>query len=44
MITDTAVYRYPHYHRPTDTPDKVDVDKLARVVKGIEWVIRGATR
>ena len=44
MITDTAVYRYPHYHRPTDTPDKIDVDKLARVVKGIEWVIRDATR
>jgi nucleotide-binding universal stress UspA family protein len=40
MITDTALFRYPHYHRPTDTPDKVDVEKLARVVKGIERVIR----
>jgi hypothetical protein len=44
MITDTAVYRYPHYHRPSDTPDKVDVEKLARVVKGIERVIRDAVR
>jgi hypothetical protein len=40
MITDTAMYRYAHYHLPTDTPDKVDNEKLARVVKGIERVIR----
>ena len=40
MITDTAVFRYPHYHRPTDTPDKVDYDKLARISKGIERVVR----
>ena len=40
MITDTALFRYPHYHRSTDTPDKVDSESLARVVKGIERVIR----
>jgi Zn-dependent M28 family amino/carboxypeptidase len=40
MITDTAPFRYPHYHLPTDTPEKVDFDRLARVVKGIERVIR----
>ena len=40
MITDTALFRYPHYHQPSDTPDKVDTEKLARVVKGIERVIR----
>jgi hypothetical protein len=40
MITDTAPFRYPHYHRPSDTPDKVDTESLARVVKGIERVIR----
>jgi Peptidase family M28 len=44
MITDTALFRYPHYHRPSDTPDKVDVESLARVVKGIERVIRDAVR
>jgi len=43
MITDTALFRYPHYHRPTDTPDKIDAEKLARVVKGIERVIRDQT-
>jgi Zn-dependent M28 family amino/carboxypeptidase len=40
MVTDTAPFRYPHYHRPSDTPDKVDAESLARVVKGIERVIR----
>jgi hypothetical protein len=40
MLTDTAPYRYPHYHRATDTPDKVDTESLARVVKGIERMVR----
>jgi hypothetical protein len=40
MVTDTAPFRYPHYHEPTDTPDKVDHDRLARVVEGLEAVIR----
>lgn len=44
MITDTALFRYPHYHQPTDTPDKVDVEKLARLVKGIERVVRDLVR
>ncbi len=44
MITDTALFRYPHYHQPTDTPDKIDTEKLARVVKGIERVVRDAVR
>jgi hypothetical protein len=44
MITDTAPFRYPHYHLPSDTPDKVDVESLARVVKGIERVIRDLTQ
>src|SRR5262245_40977508 len=44
MVTDTAPFRYPHYHQLTDTPDKIDVESLARVVKGIERVIRDAVR
>lgn len=39
MITDTAPFRYPHYHEPEDTADKVNYDCLARVVCGIECVI-----
>ncbi|MBX9847167.1 MAG: M28 family peptidase [Xanthobacteraceae bacterium] len=40
MITDTAYFRYPHYHKVTDTPDKVDVGKLARIAHGVARVIR----
>jgi hypothetical protein len=44
MVTDTAVFRYPHYHEPTDTPDKVDVERLARITKGMERVVRDLGR
>lgn len=40
MITDTAVFRYPHYHRMSDVPDKIDYDRLARVTSGISLVVR----
>ncbi len=40
MITDTALFRYRHYHRPSDTPDKLDYGRLARITKGIERTIR----
>lgn len=40
MATDTAIFRYPHYHRRQDTPDKVDYQKMARVVSGLEQMIR----
>jgi hypothetical protein len=39
MVTDTAHFRYPHYHRPTDTPDRIDYDRLARVVVGLRDVV-----
>jgi hypothetical protein len=35
MITDTAFYRYPHYHRVTDTAEKLDYMSLARVTRGL---------
>src|SRR5262249_16399741 len=35
MITDTAPFRYPHYHQPSDTPGKVDPEKVGRGGKGI---------
>lgn len=41
MVTDTAPFRYPYYHSPGDTPDRLDYDRLARVVSGLEAVIRG---
>jgi Zn-dependent M28 family amino/carboxypeptidase len=36
MITDTAFYRYSHYHRPSDTPEKLDYPRMARVVTGLQ--------
>jgi hypothetical protein len=40
MVTDTAPYRYPHYHSGEDTPDKVDYERLARVVTGLRGMLR----
>lgn len=39
MVTDTAPFRYPHYHTPHDTVDKIDFERLARVVRGLRKVI-----
>ncbi len=41
MITDTAPFRYPHYHSAADTPDKLDYDRFALVVSGMQKVIEG---
>jgi Zn-dependent M28 family amino/carboxypeptidase len=40
MVTDTAPFRYPWYHTADDTADKIDYDRLAEVVDGLEGVIR----
>jgi hypothetical protein len=40
MVTDTAPFRYAHYHTLQDTPDKLDYERLARVVKGLEGAVR----
>jgi hypothetical protein len=39
MITDTAFFRYRHYHEATDTPDKLDYTSLARVTRGLADVV-----
>jgi hypothetical protein len=44
MVTDTAPFRYPHYHKATDTPDKLDYDRFALVVSGMEKVIAELAR
>jgi len=40
MLTDTALYRDPNYHRSSDRPEQLNYDSLARVTRGIEAVIR----
>ncbi len=39
MVTDTAPFRYPHYHRSSDTADKIQYGHLARVVLGLRYVL-----
>jgi Zn-dependent M28 family amino/carboxypeptidase len=40
MVTDTAYNRYPHYHLPSDTPEKLDYLRMARVTLGVAAVIK----
>lgn len=40
MVTDTAPFRNPYYHRLDDTPDKVDCRSLARIVDGLVGMVR----
>jgi len=42
MVTDTAFYRNPNYHSPSDLPDTLDYNRMAKVVEGLmaaveEW-------
>ncbi len=39
MVTDTAIFRYPYYHQGEDTPEKIDYERLAMVVSGLQVVI-----
>lgn len=39
MITDTALFRYPYYHTPFDTANRLDFDRMARVVEGVQRVV-----
>ncbi len=35
MITDTAFYRYRHYHQPSDTPNKLAYPEFTRATAGL---------
>jgi Zn-dependent M28 family amino/carboxypeptidase len=39
MITDTAFYRNPSYHTARDTPEKLDYERMARVVDGVHAAV-----
>ena len=39
MVTDTAPFRYPHYHEATDTSEQLDYSGFARVTGGLVEVI-----
>ncbi len=40
MLTDTAFYRNPHYHKPTDRPDTLDYQRAAAVVNGLAGAVQ----
>jgi Zn-dependent M28 family amino/carboxypeptidase len=40
MVTDTAFFRYRHYHKPSDTPEKLDYPRMAKVVAGLAGMMK----
>jgi hypothetical protein len=44
MVTDTAIFRNPNYHQPTDKPDTLDYDRMARVVLGLAGVVHALAK
>jgi len=43
MVTDTAPFRNPNYHRSSDTPNTLDYERTARVVDGLSAVTDALT-
>ncbi len=39
MLTDTATFRYPHYHSRQDTPDKLNYMRMAQLFSGVRAVV-----
>lgn len=44
MATDTAVFRNPHYHKPTDTPDTLNYPYFTSAVLGLQHVVANLVR
>jgi Zn-dependent M28 family amino/carboxypeptidase len=40
MVTDTAFFRNPHYHLPSDTIDTLDFRFMAKLVSSLELALR----
>ena len=39
MVTDTAPFRDPQYHLASDTPERLDYERMARLVTGMAAVV-----
>lgn len=39
QVTDTAFMRYPAYHQPEDTPEKLDYERMAELVRALHGVL-----
>ena len=40
MVTDTSSFRNANYHEKADTPDTLDYEKMAEVVRGVYGTLR----
>lgn len=40
MVTDTADFRNPNYHKPTDTIETLDLERMTRTVEGLVGAVR----
>lgn len=40
MLTDTSFLRNPNYHRPSDTADTLDYERMAQVVQGVSGAVK----
>ena len=43
LITNTLPFRNPHYHSFTDTPDRLDYDRMALLTEGLLAMVRELT-
>lgn len=41
LLTDTSFLRNPHYHRPSDTPDTLNYERMAEITVGVASALRG---
>jgi len=44
MVTDTAFFRNPNYHLPSDTPDTLDFGFMAQLVLSLENAVEELAR
>ena len=44
MVTDTALFRYSHYHAGSDTPERIDYQRMARLIAGLARVTENLAR
>ena len=40
MVTDTAFFRNPHYHKSTDTLETLDIEFVGDIVSGITGFLK----
>jgi len=44
MVSDTAFFRNGQYHQAGDTPERLDYERMAKVVRGVEAAVRDLAR